>query len=149
MTLRHDCARSGCYKETLPDWGVLAGCFPGRIAPTDVDGVVEIHGRVLVLEWKRPAGRLLMGQEILLKHLARTGFTVFVIWGPTSAAKLRPEIPGTPPAVLDLRIYDASLSRPLDREAITLQDLRSEVSRWSATAVAGTVYRPITGEDAA
>jgi hypothetical protein len=149
VTLRHDCARSGCYKETLPDWGVLDGCFPGRIAPTDIDGVVEVRGRVLVLEWKRPEGRLPQGQAILIDRLVAKGFTVFVIWGPTAAAELRPADPAVTPAPLTLRIHDASLPRALVRDAITLKDLRAEVSRWSATAASGTQYRPAAGEDAA
>ena len=149
MTLRHDCSRSGCYKETLPDWGVLAGCFPGRIAPTDLDGIVELRGRVLILEWKRPDGRIPRGQEILLERLAARGLTVFVVWGPTALAKLHPASPDVAPAALTLRIYDSSLPRPLERYPITLADLRAEVSRWSRTAVAGGTYRPSAAGDAA
>jgi hypothetical protein len=75
MTLRWVCAERGCYKETLPDWGILKGCFPRGIEPTDVDGMVHLGecgvDRFLFLE-KKPAGKALSnGQRGALSALAR------------------------------------------------------------------------------
>lgn len=50
---RYHCSDRGCYYDTLPDWGDLIECFPRRIRPTDIDGMVEINGRFLFLEQKQ------------------------------------------------------------------------------------------------
>lgn len=49
---RHKCQAKGCYVAGLPCWDELIECFPRGIKPTDVDGYVEINGRVLFLEEK-------------------------------------------------------------------------------------------------
>ncbi len=64
MTLRHQCATDGCYKDKLPDWGFLDGAFGGKIRPTDIDGLVELAaGFFLFLEAKGPHGTLRPAQR--------------------------------------------------------------------------------------
>jgi hypothetical protein len=83
MTLRHQCEQHGCYKEKLPDWGILDGCFPRGIRPLDVDGIVELNEHALLLEWKPSNGFLTRGQLKMLQNLTRGSpkFQALVIYG--------------------------------------------------------------------
>lgn len=59
--------------------GLLGSCLP-----SNVDMMMERKGHFLVGEWKRPNERIIKGQEILLKALAkRHKFTVLIISGDT------------------------------------------------------------------
>ena len=82
--MRWDCSpdRDGCYRRLgQPDLTVLDECFPGRIAMTDVDGLVEINGQFLFIEWKR-RGDVPAGQRIMFERLTRhPEFTILVILG--------------------------------------------------------------------
>lgn len=69
MTIRHQCEQDGCYKSRLPDWGILDGCFPRGIKPSDVDGIVEINGWFLMLEWKPLNGFLSTGQRLMFQNI--------------------------------------------------------------------------------
>jgi hypothetical protein len=77
MTLRWDCQTKGCYKTlVLPDWGFLAGCFPRRSKPTDIDGMVHLRAddgrdRFLFLEKKGPHGFGDEGQRQAFLALSR------------------------------------------------------------------------------
>lgn len=80
---RHNCAASGCYYETLPDWGDLIDCFPRGIRPTDVDGMVEINGNFLFLEQKGPGVPLIEAQRRALRTLSELpGITTMFIRPP-------------------------------------------------------------------
>lgn len=83
MTLRHQCSLNGCYKERLPDWGILDGCFPRGIRPSDVDGIVELNEHVLMLEWKPRFGSLTRGQLFMFQNMTRGSpkVQVLVIYG--------------------------------------------------------------------
>jgi len=82
--MRWDCSpdKDGCYRDLgQPDLTVLDECFPGRIAMTNVDGLVEINGRFLLIEWKR-RGDVPIGQRIMFERLTRhPEFTILVILG--------------------------------------------------------------------
>jgi len=72
----------------LPDWGCLAGLLPRGCVPTDADGIVEIGGNILQLEFKSPAGKVKMAQDILFTKITRFKYidktiTVMVLWGKT------------------------------------------------------------------
>lgn len=67
--LRWNCEDKGCFRTICPKLGAFDECFPGKIGMSDVDGVVEINGRFLFLEWKAPGGSVGMGQRILFERL--------------------------------------------------------------------------------
>lgn len=67
---RHDCACHGCYVEQLPCWDDLIEAFPRGIRPTDIDGMVEVAGSILVLEEKCAGKGPDEGQRRALKVLA-------------------------------------------------------------------------------
>ena len=85
MTLRHDCKRDGCYKDAhLPDWGFLDDCFPHRVSVSDIDGVVELDGQVMFLEWKQHTSKVTAGQVRMYRTLTKlfSGICVLIIFGP-------------------------------------------------------------------
>ena len=56
----------------------------GKRVPSNVDMIMERRGRFLIGEWKRPNEKVSLGQQILLKALAKVPkFTVLVIQGDT------------------------------------------------------------------
>lgn len=105
----------------LWDWGILKGCFgETRIAPTDLDGIVERNGYFLVLEAKRPGVTISYGQGCTLEAMRRNGsFTVIIIWGETN----KPE---------KLRLITRHAETDFDPADI--DTLRKLVSRWFAWA---------------
>ena len=84
MTIQHDCVSGGCYvKNHTPDWSFLKGAFENpNISPSDMDGWVESHGHLLMLEWKHEGVEIPMGQRIAFENLTkRNDITVYVIFG--------------------------------------------------------------------
>ncbi|MFZ1415661.1 MAG: hypothetical protein WAS73_13945 [Defluviicoccus sp.] len=72
--LRWDCLRQGCFNlKRRPKIEVFADCFPGRISFGDVDGIVEIGGNALLLEWKSEPRDLPSGQRLLYQRLTWSG----------------------------------------------------------------------------
>lgn len=70
--LRWKCDALGCYnKLARPKIEVFADCFPGRICMGDIDGLVEINGKFLLLEWKREPRDIPAGQRLTYNMLVR------------------------------------------------------------------------------
>ena len=132
--MRWDCRpeKDGCYRRLgQPDLTLLDECFPGRIAMTDVDGLVEINGRFLFLEWKRQ-GEVPAGQRIMFERLTRhPGFTVLVILGD--------------PASMAAERYDVFQGgRRRGWRDCDLPELKRHVRAWAQRASAA---RPAEGEE--
>ncbi len=74
------------FLEGVWDWGMFRGCFGNTgIEPTDIDGLVERHGKFLILEAKAKGVKIKQGQRITFDRLVRTGlFTILVMWGDTN-----------------------------------------------------------------
>ena len=81
--LRWICKDKGCFRTMCPKLGAFDECFPGRIGMSDIDGVVEIGGRFLFLEWKAQGGRVGTGQRIMFEQLTALSpkMTVIVVSG--------------------------------------------------------------------
>ena len=72
--LRWDCEKNGCFNKLCRvKFHVFADCFPGNINFSDVDGIVEINGRALMLEWKTNRGSLPTGQAIMYRRITKAG----------------------------------------------------------------------------
>ena len=122
--MRWDCSpdRDGCYRERgQPDLTVLDECFPGRIAMTDVDGLVEINGQFLLIEWKR-RGDVPAGQRIMFERMTRhPEFTILVIVGD--------------PATMEVKCYDVCQDgRRKGRRDCDLSELKRRVGAWADRA---------------
>jgi hypothetical protein len=72
--LRWNCEKSGCFnKYQRPKIEVFCDNFPGRINFSDIDGIVEVKGNALLLEWKGEAMPIPTGQRIMYERLSREG----------------------------------------------------------------------------
>lgn len=91
--LRWNCEKDGCFnKVRRPKIEEFAECFPGSIALTDVDGVVEINGKLLFLEWKTSSHEIPTGQAILFERLfdkEKYDALVLVVDGDASTMEVR------------------------------------------------------------
>ena len=57
----------------------------GKIVPSNIDMVIERNGYFLIGEWKRAGEPISVGQDILLKRMARVPkFLVLIIQGHTT-----------------------------------------------------------------
>jgi len=86
----------GAFKSSLPagyngifDWSFLLPVFEGtKIEPTDIDGMVERHGKVLFMETKGPSVPIPQGQIIAYKTLLTIGkgkIYLMIFYGKTSS----------------------------------------------------------------
>lgn len=62
----------------------------GKIVPSNIDMVMERNGYFLIGEWKREGEAISVGQNILLKQLAKIAdkFTVLIIQGHTDTGSM-------------------------------------------------------------
>ena len=69
--MRWNCQeRSQCWlRHCLADLGRLDYLFPGEQGPGDVDGLMEVGHRFLLMEWKTRREPLPPGQHITFKRL--------------------------------------------------------------------------------
>lgn len=82
--MRYDCAQRGrCYNKVhRPKIEQFAQFLPGRISFGDVDGIVEISGNALMLEWKSAPMPLSIGQSLMYRRITNgQRFTVLCIAG--------------------------------------------------------------------
>ncbi len=69
-------------RDTVTDWGdILMGAnLPRGIQPSDIDGILEVRGKFLVMEKKNPNEPTKQGQNILLNSLSKVPcFTVIKV----------------------------------------------------------------------
>jgi len=107
------------YWESQVDWAILDGCFPGRISPSDVDGMVEIGGRVLFLEHKLPGSEIKDGQRIAFKALSRLGATVIAFHSAEPHDRIE-----------EIRVWQAGIFTKYEDEPLDF--LRELVADWAA-----------------
>lgn len=81
--MRWDCDKRGCFNvERRPKIEVFCDCFPGNISFGDVDGIVEINGHGLMLEWKTETNKPKTGQRIMYERLTKNELiTVLLVVG--------------------------------------------------------------------
>jgi hypothetical protein len=54
--------------------------LPSPVRMSDIDGVVERNGRVLIVELKPAGAELPLGQRLMLRTFVGMGCTVWVVW---------------------------------------------------------------------
>lgn len=79
--LNWNCHKEGrCYNIALrPKIEVFADCFPKKIAMSDIDGMVEINGHFLALEWKTSGAKMPTGQRIMFERFTQNSDKDIVI----------------------------------------------------------------------
>jgi hypothetical protein len=83
--MRWKCDERGCFNvKKRPKIEMFCEAFPGKISLSDLDGIVEINGRFLCMEWKEEPKALPVGQRIMFDWwVAKPGrqFTVLCLAG--------------------------------------------------------------------
>jgi hypothetical protein len=127
--MRWDCAKRGCFNiKKRPKIELLADCLPGQIAFGDVDGIVEINGNLLLLEWKEHQ-RLSQGQRILFERMTRLcPATVLVVEGDAETMVVN-------------SIRTVRRGRIEGAESADLDELRRRIRAWSEGALANPALR--------
>lgn len=122
--IRWDCAKHGCHNvHGRPKLLAFHDCFPGQISFSDLDGVVDIGGRFLFLEWKGPGAALHIAQEILHKNLTALSPRIVSV-----------VVEG------DARTMSCGRLRVIRKGAIggwepaTLDSLQARIQRWASAA---------------
>lgn len=120
--LRWNCEKQGCFNlEKRPKIEVFADCLPGKIAFTDVDGIVEVNSNFLFLEWKDHQ-ELGTGQRVLFERLTDCcPATVFVVEGNAKTMEIE-----------SVAVVWSGKVRP--REIANLDGLRERIRKWVAWA---------------
>lgn len=121
--LRWNCDNRGCFNiKKRPKIEMFADCFPGKISMGDIDGAVEINGKLLILEWKEDRGGLRQGQEIMFENLSKHGnVSVMIVEGCPETMQ-----------VSRVAIYHGGKFSPW-KEA-TLEDIKCRMRGWAEWA---------------
>ncbi|HYW80505.1 MAG TPA: hypothetical protein VE890_13060 [Thermoguttaceae bacterium] len=135
--MRWDCQRQGCFNaKKRPKIEQFADCLPGRIAFTDVDGLVEINGNLLLIEWKDHQS-VSTGQRILFERLTRfSPAVVLIVEGDAETM-----------AVESIAIaYDGRIDPPAQAD---LDGLRKLIREWAQWALGNSVVRRLPSPETA
>jgi hypothetical protein len=118
--LRWDCAKSGCFnKKKRPKIEVFSCCFPGNINFGDVDGIVEINGKILMLEWKSKISDLPTGQKIMYERITNNpSYTVLIVFGDPESMN-----------VLGYRTVKNKNLSPIKYAG--LEELKGDIKKWA------------------
>lgn len=74
--------RPDLHAASALNFDVFKGCFPRGCVPTDLDGIIEIGGHFLVIEWKNPGGKVSGGQQWTFEDMVKLkSHTVMVLHG--------------------------------------------------------------------
>lgn len=122
--MRWDCEKQGCFnKIKRPKIEVFADCFPRRISFGDVDGVVEINGHFMYLEWKPSTAPISTGQRILIERRTADGLSTYLI------------IAGNAETMKVERYAIAWNGKIKPWEVGTLEDVKQRIRSWVSMAL--------------
>jgi hypothetical protein len=117
--MRWDCDKRGCFNiKRRPKIEVFCGCFPGRISFGDVDGIVEINGYGLMLEWKSDTTKPTTGQRIMYERITKNKLiTVLLVVGNAETME-----------VSHYGIFFQGIQTPLIKA--NLDDVKTRIKKW-------------------
>jgi hypothetical protein len=117
------CERDGCFNiHRRPKIEEFAECLPGRLAFSDIDGITEVCGKFLLIEWKSSQAPLPTGQRIMFERMTCTGqFTVLVVHGNAETMEV-------------VAVATVWLGRVLPWEPIALSGLKDLICQWAIWA---------------
>lgn len=108
MTLRS----ANAYRDAAWDWAI-AGPLPRGTRISDVDGIYELDGRLLLIEAKRMDQAIERGQRMVYDAVVNHGIHVLILYG-------------NPSVVQEMMIWGH------DRRHATNEDFRNFMLRWAA-----------------
>jgi hypothetical protein len=129
MRIRWDCKRQGCYKDMLPDWSMLKGCFhPYHDLVSDLDGYTHQNGRFLFLEKKFPDAVLEPPAMRAFRSMVAQGNAAIIIWCEKADGS----------DISAMRVFGLPGYNSEVRVTAKLEDFRDAVKQWwKATYVPG------------
>lgn len=110
------------HRDYEPKLTWFDDAFPGKIGFTDIDGIVEINGHYLVLEWKSPHGVVTDGQRTMLERLPDE-FSVIIARGDPKTGHLNS---------VTFRVFGTWTHYKYGE--FTLSDMKSWIKKWAAWA---------------
>jgi hypothetical protein len=127
--MRWDCGKLGCFNlKCRPKIEVFHDIWPRSISMSDIDAIVELSGRFLMLEWKSTANDIPIGQQIMFIRITRVPdfrFTVFCVAGNAETM-----------AVTHLKVFRAGVEGHW--ESANMDTLRERMGWWSRWATGET-----------
>ena len=138
--MRWDCNKGGpgvnCFnKKRRPKIEVFSKCFPGKISLGDIDGIVEINWRGLLLEWKTDTNKPTTGQRIMYERLTSQGLlTVVFVVGNAETMEVS-------------HVGTFFLGKQSALEKASLQDVELRMQRWCCWAQSLPPLKPLTKEE--
>lgn len=109
------------YQNSFWDWSFLNDCFGDtKIRVSDLDGVIERKGNILILETKEPNVSIPYGQQLLFEAIQKNGHTVIVAWG---------SVNNHHPVVTKMMIYHP-YNKHSSKVDATILDLHNKVANW-------------------
>lgn len=130
--IHHDCDAKGCWNRLYrPNIEFFYHALPRKLTMSDIDGVAEVNGSFVFLEWKSHKGPLPTGQRILAERLTRlsTRITYVVIQ----------HEPGHVMGVENIMVvHDGKFH---DWQPCTMQELFDRIKAWAARVDIQTVGR--------
>ncbi|MCO5159654.1 MAG: hypothetical protein M9939_00840 [Mesorhizobium sp.] len=120
--IHHDCEAKGCWnKQYRPNIEYFYHALPRKLTMSDIDGVAEVNGSFLFLEWKSHKGPLPVGQRILAERLTRlsTQITYVVIQ----------HEPGNPMGIENVMVVHAG--KFSEWQECSIIDLNDRIAAWA------------------
>ncbi len=131
--MRWQCETNGCFNQLMrPKIEVFDQCFPRAVAFGDVDAIVEMGSKFLLLEWKSRPG--LKGGQAKMYQRLPLSFTTLVIVGNAESMEVSQWMVFCPPnELLDALGMNRS---PCVNRLIpgTLEDVQEFVYQWGKWA---------------
>jgi hypothetical protein len=120
----YNCETQGCFnKKRRPKIEDFCTCFPGKISFGDIDGVVEINGYTLMLEWKGNDQPIPKGQATMHRKTTFYGNNSVIC------------IHGDPETMAVWHVGYFHLGRWTDWHEQTLPGAKEAVSSWAQWAM--------------
>lgn len=120
--IHHDCESKGCWnKQYRPNIEYFYHALPRKLTMSDIDGVAEVNGAFLFLEWKSHKGPLPTGQRILADRLTRLSNRIWYI--------IVQHEPGNPMGIENVMVVHAG--KFSDWQPCSILDLNDRIKAWA------------------
>lgn len=132
--IHHNCETGGCWnKQYRPNIEYFYHALPRKLTMSDIDGVAEVNGSFLFLEWKSHLGPLPTGQRILAERLTNLSQKIHYV--------VIQHEPGNPMAIENVMVVHRG--RFGGWQPSTILDLNDRIAAWAKRVD----IRPVAGRE--
>lgn len=126
--IRWDCKSRGCFNQKQrPKIEIFCDLFPGKISFGDIDGIVEVNGFGLVIEWKGVNVPVPRGQQIMWERLTRSKMLTALV------------VSGDPESMVVDHVSWFYSGTFFNGKPCDMAELRKIISKWVSCAQSGTM----------